>query len=413
MLRTSDGGANWQKITQAVTTSWLHGIHPLDSRTAFVAGDGGTALKTTDSGATWRRLVTGTSGSLSDINFLDFNLGWMVGRTGVFKTTDGGESWSQQPTPVSSPWRDIDFTNYPIGWIVGGYDGTGGKIVKTTDGGNQWIEVTSVILPAGVPSIQFTSKNVGWISTGNATSSGNQSLYRTSDGGNMWQLLLAHGSDSTYMSMSFVSDSVGWISTFPAMAVLHTTNAGTNWQRHSTPASLTSIQFINSRDGWGGATTGEVFRTTDGGITWKGLSCPMTGSVEKISFVGQSNGWAISWGGIIVHTTNGGSTFVENADQKEASPRDIKLFQNYPNPFNSSTTISFQIATPTRAVSIQVFDVLGRKVTEIPVDSPGMGRNTVIWDGRNQEGHDVATGIYFYAIVVDKFTTSKQMMMLR
>jgi photosystem II stability/assembly factor-like uncharacterized protein len=257
---------------------------------------------------------------LSDVFLVSPNLGWAVGKGGLIRTTDGGGSWSVQPSDGFGLFADIEFRYYPIGWIISGDVGTTGKLIRTTDGGNNWLELTSISLPSGDPMIQFTSPDVGWIMVGNSTISGKQALYRTSNGGEDWQLLLSNSSDTTFESMSFVSDSVGWVSTFPSSIVFHTTDGGTSWERKPTPWSFTRIFFLDNTCGWGGDVFGDIYSTTDAGITWDAQFSPLTLPVWGLHFVDKNSGWAFNGLGNIVHTPNGGTSFVTESGSERGAP---------------------------------------------------------------------------------------------
>jgi photosystem II stability/assembly factor-like uncharacterized protein len=404
LLSTSNGGATWENKTRAVTTSPLFGLFALDGSRAWATGDGGTLIETRNGGTTWEELPSGISERLSDVFFVSPDLGWAVGKGGLIHTTDGGESWSVQSTHDFGLFADIEFTHYPIGWIISGDVGTPGKLIKTTDGGNNWLELTNISLPFGNPMIQFTSADVGWIMIGNSTISGEQALYRTTSGGEVWQLLLSNSSDTTYESMSFVNDSVGWVSTFPSSIVFHTTDAGTSWERYPTPWSLTSVFFLDETHGFGGDVFGEIYRTNDAGRTWEPQLSPLTLPITGLHFADESTGWAFNGLGNIVHTSNGGTSFVDESVFRPTVPRGVVLGHNYPNPFNSQTTILFRLFGPARTAEVQVFDILGRRVRVISIDSPLVGENRMRWDGRDQNGSVAASGVYFYSVTVDRIT---------
>ncbi len=93
-------------------------------------------------------------------------------------------------------------------------------------------------------------------------------------------------------------------------------------------------------------------------------------------------------------------------------PKEFALDQNYPNPFNPSTTIRF--ALPKDAmVSLKVYDVLGREVRTLVNERVSAGYQQVVWDGRNQFGAQVASGMYIYRITAGEFISIKKMMMLK
>ena len=93
-------------------------------------------------------------------------------------------------------------------------------------------------------------------------------------------------------------------------------------------------------------------------------------------------------------------------------PGEFVLYQNYPNPFNPETVISFDLPA-TAPARLDIFNILGQKVITL-LDRPmPAGTNTVIWDGRNETGGRVSTGIYFYRLQSGPFTQSKKMLLLK
>ena len=93
-------------------------------------------------------------------------------------------------------------------------------------------------------------------------------------------------------------------------------------------------------------------------------------------------------------------------------PDTYRLGQNYPNPFNPSTTIDFSIPTAGE-VRLEVINVLGQRVATLVDGSLAAGEHTVVWNGTNAAGVNVASGIYFYRLLVEGFATSKKMLLLR
>ncbi len=89
-----------------------------------------------------------------------------------------------------------------------------------------------------------------------------------------------------------------------------------------------------------------------------------------------------------------------------------QLMNNYPNPFNPATTIRFQIPQ-TEHVTIIVYDILGREVNELTDDLYNAGDHQILWDGTNQYGQTVASGLYIYRIKAGDFVQSKKMLLLK
>ncbi len=100
-----------------------------------------------------------------------------------------------------------------------------------------------------------------------------------------------------------------------------------------------------------------------------------------------------------------------------ALPKTFALDQNYPNPFNPSTTISVQIPetveSPNFSTTLRIYDVRGRLVKTLIDERLSPGFYSVQWDGVNDNGEKVSSGIYFYSIKAGSFASTRKMMMLK
>jgi hypothetical protein len=85
---------------------------------------------------------------------------------------------------------------------------------------------------------------------------------------------------------------------------------------------------------------------------------------------------------------------VEDDKGMDQFPHQHSLSQNYPNPFNQTTKISFTLPR-SGFVSLNIYDILGRKVRALVSEHLSSGHKSVLWDGKNDSGKDVASGIYF------------------
>jgi hypothetical protein len=104
-------------------------------------------------------------------------------------------------------------------------------------------------------------------------------------------------------------------------------------------------------------------------------------------------------------------TGVEDEFEDQVISR-FSLDQNYPNPFNPSTEIQFEIPR-SGLVSLEIFNILGQKVRQLLADRLERGRHKVTWDGKNDDGDELANGVYFYRITAGDFTDSRKMILLR
>ncbi|MCK5126556.1 MAG: T9SS type A sorting domain-containing protein [candidate division Zixibacteria bacterium] len=102
-----------------------------------------------------------------------------------------------------------------------------------------------------------------------------------------------------------------------------------------------------------------------------------------------------------------------DADENpDALPGEFSLKQNYPNPFNPSTSIQFSIPKSS-FVKIDIFNVLGEKVKNLSASNYSAGSHTVVWDSKDENGAEVASGIYYYMIKAGDFIESKKMVLLK
>jgi len=93
-------------------------------------------------------------------------------------------------------------------------------------------------------------------------------------------------------------------------------------------------------------------------------------------------------------------------------PDGFALSQNYPNPFNPSTVINFNLPRLSK-VEIEVYNILGQTVRNLVNEEKPAGLYSVTWDGRDNSGKTVSSGIYFYKIKTDDFSSSKKMILLK
>ncbi|MBU1097409.1 MAG: T9SS type A sorting domain-containing protein [Bacteroidetes bacterium] len=107
-----------------------------------------------------------------------------------------------------------------------------------------------------------------------------------------------------------------------------------------------------------------------------------------------------------------GDLVVTSVEENIVLPLEYSLSQNYPNPFNPSTVINYSVVEKGN-VKLVVYDLLGRKITELINDYQNPGKYTVTWNGLNNYGASVASGIYFYQITAGKFVDTKKMMLVR
>ena len=96
------------------------------------------------------------------------------------------------------------------------------------------------------------------------------------------------------------------------------------------------------------------------------------------------------------------------------TPKETALLANYPNPFNPETWIPYQLANPAD-VSVRIYSVDGTLVRTLPLGHKAVGTyqnrsRAAYWDGKNELGESVASGVYFYTLTTGDFTATRKML---
>jgi len=93
-------------------------------------------------------------------------------------------------------------------------------------------------------------------------------------------------------------------------------------------------------------------------------------------------------------------------------PEEFSLIGNYPNPFNPSTTIRFQMPKAAN-VTLKIFDINGRLVRALVSQNMPAGYHNIVWDGTNDVGVKVGSGVYICLMQADGFTASRKMILIK
>jgi hypothetical protein len=129
---------------------------------------------------------------------------------------------------------------------------------------------------------------------------------------------------------------------------------------------------------------------------------------DSIGILSYSDGLAMGYsltGAIINGVTYG--TVLDVKERSAQAPATYALYQNYPNPFNPTTHIHFTVAEP-RLVSLEIYDVLGRKIAALVHEKKNAGSYTVQWDASSYP-----SGVYFYRIRAGSFAQTRKMVLIK
>ena len=139
------------------------------------------------------------------------------------------------------------------------------------------------------------------------------------------------------------------------------------------------------------------------GIDW--YSC---GSAHSQSLNANQKAYAAWW---LWATLAGWNETTAIVNQNNLS-KNFTLRNNYPNPFNPETNILFFLDKSSHVI-LEVFDLLGNKVKTLTNNNYAQGEQRLVWNGLDELGNKVNSGIYIYRITSDKLTESKRMVLLK
>ena len=104
---------------------------------------------------------------------------------------------------------------------------------------------------------------------------------------------------------------------------------------------------------------------------------------------------------------------VTGIDTEPALPERFALYQNTPNPFNPATTIRYDVPTGGGRVRIDIYDVSGRLVRTLVDGAESPGEKSVVWDGTDDRGIAVSTGVSFYRLVAPGVTETRTLALMK
>lgn len=126
------------------------------------------------------------------------------------------------------------------------------------------------------------------------------------------------------------------------------------------------------------------------------------------SFIGERFGWATK----IAQVRLSEGRFGKPVTQGETVPGSYSLAQNYPNPFNPETEIHFQLPESGH-VTMKIFNTLGQEIRTLADEEYQAGHHSLQWDGKDNRGKLVASGVYFYKLQAGEFDQIRKMNLVR
>jgi PKD repeat protein len=261
----------------------------------------GFVIKSTDAGASWFQISSGTGESLNDVDrFPNGNL-IAVGDNGTILTSNGLSPWIIQERLSQYKIKAVQVINANEVVVVDEL----GQVYKSTDAGTTWIATIGIpdnLSPA--EDINFTTMLNGWV-----VGQGGSSLFHTSDGGSSWIPVPDFG--GAYISVDVEGLNI-WAANIGDIFYRSTDN-GATWIQGTLPSSPSQIgdmDFYDETIGYAVGWWGQAFRSDNGGITWEILPTPTTDhNFTDIYLIGPNELWLSTSSEVAYYSATGGQSW--------------------------------------------------------------------------------------------------------
>jgi hypothetical protein len=443
VFKNTDGGSNWDECGDLAGAEGI--IALLVTHTgSIIAGDclGDSAgfYRSTNAGVSWT-LVKPVNAPTCVTHLFQASDGTILAgghnpaksSNGVMKSTNDGVSWTWTSFSTSGDVNSIVETSDSYLYLSEGY-----HVYRSINHGDTWTLMSGspgvVDLMASRPQIavkKSTNRGVTW---GRAEKL-STTLYDKSDP----KIAGPHyaGTIAVWVAYSEKNVSGDW-------NLRYAYSSGSTWSKgHSLAGgSGSDKQLCDLRCARGSPTVHAAYcsdetgsrklyyryATTSNPTSWSDTlrisgTVPTTYHTPEISFYGYNPvvffcGQTISLppqypNNLYVDAQH--FTGVEEEEEELTRPDDFSLCQNYPNPFNPTTSIRYTVhgkQTPLRT-TLKIYNIRGQLVRTLVDEPKGAGTHQAIWDGRSDDGKDVASGIYLCQLRIGDFSQTKKMVLMK
>src|SRR4051794_24383633 len=300
LLHTTNGGNSWTSLTP--TSEHLYDVAYSSSTDAVAVGDWGITLITTNANSNNPSFVRvggdPLPGHFSRLRAGSADLVLAPGQTGrLARSTDGGRHWGAIQLPTSADLRDAWFVDGEVGFALD----ADGRVFRTTNGGDNWAEfgTTSGVQPS---TLYAPDQNTVLLFGPTGVRRGT---------GGSFDLV---GDDAIKGAPTSEYDYTrdGVIFAYGQNALFVSRDAGVSWKRVPGPYRSTTyrrVDFVTRTVGFAVLTNGRLFRTGNGGRSWREVLSTGSKSVSDVSISDVSNGFLANGRISTLRTTDGGATW--------------------------------------------------------------------------------------------------------
>jgi len=415
LFKTTNGGDQWSLIGIPATLVTGLSVSPLNPELIYAGAEDGFYVKR-DGRWTPTTLWGGETSGIKSVasSPIDSNLVIASYNNAIFtplvhKSTDGGQTWemTQMLFDGSDVWNIIFDPIFPervygVWWWLLVH--TGGLIISD-DSGDTW----DIVELGEATDLAINPENSDELYLLEISGK----VQKSSDRGINWTTIRTE-TDTSHYSIAidpFNPENI-YLGTY---SVWKSPDGGDTWTRTGLNKWVLDLAFDENSGYLYAATYGSgVCFTTDGGETWDSLNVPANpylwsidigeGEDHSIIYVGSFGTGVFEWSEEI--------TAIPQPENDNILPNIYTLLQNYPNPFNERTLIKFG-GLKANHVSLKIINIRGQIVRTLVNEYKPAGQYSVYWDGKDDAGEKVASGLYLYNLKFGNFSKTKKLLFIK
>ena len=370
-----------------------------------------------------------------------------AGNVRVYQTQDEGSTWSQVFSPENAPYNfsnvgtkclALEVCEYDSSIVFAGYEIKGsdkGGVFYSQDRGASWdqllLEASVDGQDVDVSDIIFNIEGADTVAYFSALydlgAPQGYSVYRAVKSGASWTVSQDMGPSGTSsgsvivvtlwdLELSTTKDTIYAVGTDAGInhptAYIKPLNGSGLWSNMGSSgfpvvpgAEATAVTI--GLDTVYVAVANEIYSFDLAGSTWTMAYAYPTGTRINVLFYDEL--LAGTDFGFYGHNS---LPVVNIDDHSDLNPDVFRLAQNFPNPFNPSTTINYSLSV-TGYAEVTIHNVLGQRITTLVQNYQSPGVYELQWNGTNERGLQVSTGIYFYTLQVGEYSQTRKMMFIK
>ncbi|MBN2414274.1 T9SS type A sorting domain-containing protein [bacterium] len=393
-LQSQQAFSQWSKVEGGGLPAfeWSLAMDVCDKNTVIlnIYTDSEKYFQTTDNGGTWVEIpfLPGETHGGSDISMIDRDHIWVIGAgRKIYTTEDRGVNWVCQFDDESLTHYLNYIQMFDLGNGVAMGDAPSGDapvILKTTDGGQNWISVNQQAIGRYSYNewrcVSFPTMDVGYFRAPNAK------IWKTVDGGVTWMDTGRLGSDIVkFYDANFGLFSMihGFGRTVDGLVTVVDSIPGfyhrTDFE--FAPGTPSNVWVAGSNELYFSGDSGRTF------VLQMEISPTGDGALNNVEFADSAHGFILC-SRALYKTRNGGGIYTEVQSDELDLPRAFSLDQNYPNPFNGETRIPYTLSARAN-ITMTIVDLRGRTVSVLEQGLKSAGRHEAVWNAAG-----VRSGVY-------------------